>query len=199
MNCVTKLSDIAGHTEINLGQPRDIWVEMAKTQRKKRRSNASLSPWHFAAIVLAIFFGYALYQPKETPSSDQKQRETPSYIEPDVTSPYLLGPYPGPSPLAAMTSEHNQSMIWGTYKAGLYFGVKSRSFPSAFVSGVMWGASDREEVLYAVRMGTGRVDMYSRFVVHKPQGFVAMYSENKLTFRVHSALAPMQVGLQMHI
>ena len=48
----------------------------------------------------------------------------------------------GPGELAGFSSEHNASLMWGTYRPGVYFGLRSRTYPTALVAGLMWGALD---------------------------------------------------------
>lgn len=59
------------------------------------------------------------------------------------------GPATGPASLAKpaladaallthFSAEHNASLLWGTYRPGVYFGVKSRTSPEAVVAGLMW-------------------------------------------------------------
>lgn len=44
--------------------------------------------------------------------------------------------------LAALPEDHNRSLLWGTYRPGVYFGVRSRTGPVAVVAGMMWGFRD---------------------------------------------------------
>lgn len=48
----------------------------------------------------------------------------------------------GPGELAGFSAEHNASLMWGTYRPGVYFGLRSRTHPTALVAGLMWGALD---------------------------------------------------------
>ena len=40
-------------------------------------------------------------------------------------------------PLSAFPAAHNDSLLWGTYRPGLYFGLKSRTFPT-LGAGIFW-------------------------------------------------------------
>eukprot|EP00967_Tisochrysis_lutea_P059275 scaffold75563_cov30-Tisochrysis_lutea.AAC.1 len=43
-----------------------------------------------------------------------------------------------PDLLSNFTAEHNSSLLWGTYRPGVYFGLRSRTIPTALVAGLMW-------------------------------------------------------------
>eukprot|EP01064_Diplonema_japonicum_P023392 TRINITY_DN33811_c0_g1_i1.p1 TRINITY_DN33811_c0_g1~~TRINITY_DN33811_c0_g1_i1.p1 ORF type:complete len:960 (+),score=176.40 TRINITY_DN33811_c0_g1_i1:53-2932(+) len=49
-----------------------------------------------------------------------------------------LGSFGAQDAKKAFTREHNESMHWGTYRPHLYFGMKTKTAPSATVTGVMW-------------------------------------------------------------
>eukprot|EP00501_MAST-03F_sp_TOSAG23-6_P001726 GSMAST32.ASY1.ANO1.1800.1 assembled CDS len=42
------------------------------------------------------------------------------------------------SPLSVFDKAHNNALLWGTYRPGIYFGTKSRTFPESVATGVMW-------------------------------------------------------------
>jgi mannosyl-oligosaccharide glucosidase len=46
----------------------------------------------------------------------------------------------GTSPLQAFSQAHEDTLLWGTYRPGIYFGTKSRTFPEAVSTGLMWRA-----------------------------------------------------------
>ena len=43
--------------------------------------------------------------------------------------------------LQSFSKAHNASLLWGTYRPGVYFGIRSRTFPTALVGGLMWASS----------------------------------------------------------
>ena len=59
-----------------------------------------------------------------------------------------------PAPLGALTSplldtfsaEHNASLLWGTYRPGVYFGLRSRTAPTAAVAGLLWGSGTAQQL-----------------------------------------------------
>lgn len=56
-----------------------------------------------------------------------------------------LARFDGPNALDELGDEHKRGLMWGTYKAGLYFGIKSRTFPGSFVSGLAWHAARKHD------------------------------------------------------
>lgn len=49
----------------------------------------------------------------------------------------------GGAALAAhLAAEHNSSLLWGTWRPGVYFGLRSRTHPTALVAGAMWLRAD---------------------------------------------------------
>jgi mannosyl-oligosaccharide glucosidase len=58
--------------------------------------------------------------------------------------PGAIPPY-GFTPLVdALPREHHEGLLWGTYRPGIYAGIKSRTYPHALAAGAMWtgGAAD---------------------------------------------------------
>eukprot|EP00904_Undaria_pinnatifida_P001887 jgi/Undpi1/1169/HiC_scaffold_10.g04631.m1 len=47
--------------------------------------------------------------------------------------------------------QHNASMLWGTYRPGVYFGFKTRTFPVAITGGLMWHGGDGRAGVEALR------------------------------------------------
>ncbi|KAL3914674.1 MAG: hypothetical protein SGPRY_007547, partial [Prymnesium sp.] len=43
--------------------------------------------------------------------------------------------------LSHFSNDHNESLLWGTYRPGTYFGLRSRTAPTGLVAGLMWAAS----------------------------------------------------------
>ena len=48
------------------------------------------------------------------------------------------------SPLQAFDKVHFDSFLWGTYRPGVYFGTKSRTFPESVSTGLMWQSRENE-------------------------------------------------------
>ena len=48
-----------------------------------------------------------------------------------------LHPVDLPSPLSTFPQQHNDSLLWGSYRPAVYFGLRTRSFPAALF-GMMW-------------------------------------------------------------
>eukprot|EP00929_Paragymnodinium_shiwhaense_P076182 TRINITY_DN39117_c0_g1_i1.p1 TRINITY_DN39117_c0_g1~~TRINITY_DN39117_c0_g1_i1.p1 ORF type:complete len:855 (-),score=143.72 TRINITY_DN39117_c0_g1_i1:43-2607(-) len=46
--------------------------------------------------------------------------------------------------LSQFSQDHNESLLWGTYRPGVLFGVKSRTFPDAVVAGLMWTSVSKD-------------------------------------------------------
>ena len=40
--------------------------------------------------------------------------------------------------MALFPAEHNASLLWGTFRPGIYFGLRSQSYPTALAAGLMW-------------------------------------------------------------
>lgn len=52
--------------------------------------------------------------------------------------------------LPQFQGEHARKYLWGTYRPGLYFGVRSRQ-PKSTIMGMMWADPERGDALHAVR------------------------------------------------
>ena len=70
----------------------------------------------------------------------------PTDIETEMATPTTAGAPAtsvadlGSGELADFSAEHNASLLWGTYRPGVYFGLRSRTAPTALVAGLLWGA-----------------------------------------------------------
>jgi mannosyl-oligosaccharide glucosidase len=42
--------------------------------------------------------------------------------------------------MSRFSAAHNESLLWGTFRPGVYFGAKSRTLPESVVAGLMWGS-----------------------------------------------------------
>jgi len=52
--------------------------------------------------------------------------------------------------LSQFQGEHGRKYLWGTYRPGLYFGVRSRQ-PKSTLMGLMWVDPERGDALHAIR------------------------------------------------
>lgn len=66
--------------------------------------------------------------------------------------PPPLRPFPGPklSELAQFRETHVQRFLWGTYRPGVYFGLRPR-LPNSLVFGLMWTDPLQGDALTAIR------------------------------------------------
>ena len=83
-------------------------------------------PGAIAASLLSVVIFYSAYSVTGV---------TPSREQCDL-------PLPPRGLLAALPAEHNRSLLWGTYRPNVYFGIRSRTGPVAVVAGLMWGFRD---------------------------------------------------------
>eukprot|EP00964_Phaeocystis_antarctica_P066134 scaffold39935_cov57-Phaeocystis_antarctica.AAC.1 len=117
---------------------------MAKHKPKPSAATAgSGRPWQCWASVVVVMaavvaLGLAALQPSDpvpspaSPPASARQDGRRSAATVDL----------GPGELAGFSAEHNASLMWGTYRPGVYFGLRSRTYPTALVAGLMWGALD---------------------------------------------------------
>ena len=42
--------------------------------------------------------------------------------------------------LQSFSAAHNESLLWGTYRPGVYFGLRSLTAPTGLVAGLMWAS-----------------------------------------------------------
>lgn len=75
-----------------------------------------------AGVILALSLAYAA-QPR--PQEEQ-----------------CTGERPGKGLLAGLSKEHNASLLWGSYRPGVYFGLRSRTAPLALAAGLVWSFRD---------------------------------------------------------
>ena len=47
----------------------------------------------------------------------------------------------GGGALQSFSQAHNTSLLWGTYRPGVYFGLRSRTYPTGLVAGLMWSST----------------------------------------------------------
>ena len=65
-----------------------------------------------------------------------------------------LHPLPLPSALSAFPAAHNASLLWGSYRPAVYFGLRTRSFPAA-VFGLFWHGASLEKMRHQCSEGDG--------------------------------------------
>ena len=90
--------------------------------------------------LLAAFF-FLIFQPasESLPQPSLRQHRGPSSPSPVPESPPKpLATLGSPRAMATFSSEHNASLLWGTFRPGVYFGLRSRSYPTALAAGLMW-------------------------------------------------------------
>lgn len=87
-----------------------------------------------AAVMLGIFFGHSS---EPVPGGQQTDGFQRCLADPaDWLHPLQL-----PPPLSTFPASHNDSLLWGSYRPAVYFGLRTRTFPSAMF-GIFWhGAS----------------------------------------------------------
>ena len=119
-----------------------------KPPRADAPSAGAMSLWTMGAGAAALLALLAvLYQQLLHPGSVAVERaakssslaESPASAAPRAASAAvtLLG---HSSALQHFTTEHNASLRWGTYRPGVYFGLRSLTAPTALTAGLMWAA-----------------------------------------------------------
>src|SRR6056297_1583589 len=78
---------------------------------------------------LAFLLAFAFRQ--FAPSSEQAQLDT---MQTRAPTKHL----PANDALSHFSEAHNASLLWGTYRPGVYFGLRSRTTTTALVAGLMW-------------------------------------------------------------
>ena len=63
-----------------------------------------------------------------------------------------LHPLPLPSALGAFPAEHNASLLWGSYRPAVYFGLRTRTFPAA-VFGLFWHGGNADKMRHQCSEG----------------------------------------------
>lgn len=71
----------------------------------------------------------------EQPAGGVAERRPAAREQPLASPPYDFERLP-----AALPTEHHEALLWGTYRPGVYAGVKSRTYPHALAAGMMWPA-----------------------------------------------------------
>ena len=118
-----------------------------------------------AAIGLAVrgnMFASSASSPAETP----RQREPARRESSSARAVADLGP----GELAGFSAEHNASLLWGTYRPGVYFGLRSRTYPTAVVAGLMWGALAHDGLELRHACEQGQVQKYG-FTEHDGESY----------------------------
>ena len=87
-----------------------------------------------AALVAAFLLGSAFLSPRSHRVSSSAPKRPQSASPPTAPVPIALAG----GTLSRFTAEHNASLLWGTYRPGVYFGMRSRTAPTALVAGLMW-------------------------------------------------------------
>ena len=120
---------------------RDKGSPKAKPSGAAASSGRPWQCWASVAVVMAalVALGLAALQPSEPAPSPT--RAAPASSRQDGRRSAATVDL-GPGELAGFSSEHNASLMWGTYRPGVYFGLRSRTHPTALVAGLMWGALD---------------------------------------------------------
>lgn len=73
--------------------------------------------------------------------------------------------------MAGFSAEHNASLLWGTYRPGVYFGLRSLTYPTALTAGLMWMAADAPSTAtMRHKCEQDEVDRYG-FSAHDGRGF----------------------------
>jgi len=94
---------------------------------------------------------------------------------PSATSlPPTLRPFPGPklTHLSQFSGDHARRFFWGTYRPGLYFGMRTRS-PKSPLFGVMWVDPTNQNALDNVRHEAHQGDGLDKYgwVAHDGESF----------------------------
>ena len=87
-------------------------------------------------------------------------------------------PRPPPPPLALVgggtlqgfSEQHNTSLLWGTYRPGVYLGLRSHTWPVALVAGLMWVADGAPAAKLRHQCEQDAVERYG-YSVHDGRGF----------------------------
>jgi len=106
---------------------------------RKSRSNAQPQRarlWLGALLAagLSILLAIVFIRPALIGALHPAQRSQPVVAS---SEPSLMS-WPGASALSRFSAAHNASLLWGTYRPGVYFGLRSRTAPTALVAGLMW-------------------------------------------------------------
>lgn len=100
-----------------------------------------------------------------------------------------LHPLPLPSALGAFPAEHNASLLWGSYRPAVYFGLRTRTFPAS-VFGLFWHGANADQMRHQCSEGDpirrygweehdGRVFGSQRIFDDKPGGGVGAILHTK--------------------
>ena len=86
-----------------------------------------------AAAVALVVAAVSLHQPvpAEAAAAESAMRQPAELTQAPLT---LLNS----SSLQSFSAAHNASLLWGTYRPGVYFGLRSMTVPSAVAAGLMW-------------------------------------------------------------
>lgn len=97
-----------------------------------------------AILTVAVATQYIL-RGQDSPTSETRPAQ-PQVASPEVREDDLVEPA-GLDVLGHLSAQHNESLLWGTYRPQFLFGVKSRTFPDAVVAGIMWGSVKKGDQL----------------------------------------------------
>ena len=87
-------------------------------------------PAPLVVAVIAVVIGALVYARSGPPGS------TPSQSSPAPPLTFFAD-----NALRGFSASHNASLLWGTYRPGVYFGVRSLTAPTGLAAGLMWSAA----------------------------------------------------------
>ena len=111
---------------------RGPWKPPAAKAKPAASLTARLTKYLTLVVLLAsLVIGYR-YGQSIVRTAPEQQQQQPSSLVPQLRL------HPGEGGLGHFSAEHNASLLWGTYRPGVYFGLRSRTAPAALAAGLMW-------------------------------------------------------------
>ncbi|KAL4523918.1 hypothetical protein Ndes2526B_g08146 [Nannochloris sp. 'desiccata'] len=134
-------------------------MELIPKKRANGRNSSAVSlTAALVALILAIIIAYFL-----------SLLSTP---QPGL--PPSLLPFPGPklTSLPQFSGSYVSRMLWGTYRPGVYFGLRPRT-PKSMIFGLMWLDPLRQDALTTIRHQAEMRDSLSKYgwLAHDGEGF----------------------------
>jgi hypothetical protein len=91
------------------------------------------------ALLAAAWLSFGL--PSEEPSRSAQKHSSHTRRKSVPASAQARTEALSAEALGHFSAEHNASLLWGTYRPGTYFGLRSRTAPTGLVAGLMWAAA----------------------------------------------------------
>eukprot|EP00927_Polykrikos_kofoidii_P030385 TRINITY_DN26142_c0_g1_i1.p1 TRINITY_DN26142_c0_g1~~TRINITY_DN26142_c0_g1_i1.p1 ORF type:complete len:892 (+),score=114.49 TRINITY_DN26142_c0_g1_i1:64-2676(+) len=95
--------------------------------------------------------------------------------------------------LAHFSKAHNDSLLWGTYRPGILFGTRSRTYPEAVVTGLMWTSVSSEGKLNAKQLRHTCEESETR-----DQGLVFKYSQHDGSSYAQQHIKDPKLGMKIN-